>query len=219
MERDLIDAIGVQSHAFSTPGSQAQIGSVLDYLAETGLPIQATEMDIQGNSDLSQEASDELQLENMQRIFPVFWEHPAVTGITFWGWRPGLWMDDAELIYSNGEERPALQWLREYVETWTTPEPTNVDTPSKPADFELSQNYPNPFNPTTSISFSIPEAHDVTIRIYDITGRLVQTLVDAPTAAGRHTVTFNAESFSTGIYFYELRAGSHREVRKMTLIK
>jgi endo-1,4-beta-xylanase len=88
-----------------------------DQLAATGLPIQATEMDIQGDSSLSQEESDQLQLENMQRIFPVFWEHPAVEGITFWGWR-STWMANAELIYSNGEPRPALQWLREYVENW-----------------------------------------------------------------------------------------------------
>ncbi len=125
-ERDLIDVIGVQSHAFSTPGSQAQIRRVLDQLAATGLPIQATEMDIQGDSDLSQEESDQLQLENMQRVFPVFWEHPAVEGITFWGWR-STWMEDAELIYSNGEERPALQWLREYVENWESDSSEQLD--------------------------------------------------------------------------------------------
>src|SRR5690625_7410404 len=86
--------------------------AVLDLLGSTGLPIQATEMDIQGDSNLSDAESDRVQLRNMQRIFPTFWEHPSVEGITLWGWRPGLWMEDAELVRANGEERPALEWRR-----------------------------------------------------------------------------------------------------------
>ncbi|MDG5768118.1 endo-1,4-beta-xylanase [Balneolales bacterium ANBcel1] len=220
VERDLIDVIGVQAHAFSTPGSQAQIRRVLDLLAETGLPIQATEMDIQGNSDLSQEASDQLQLENMQRIFPVFWEHPAVEGITFWGWRPGLWMDDAELIYPNGEERPALTWLREYVENWVEPEPTDVSGDATPVRFELSQNYPNPFNPTTQIRYEVAEQADVSLQVYDITGRLVQTLVNnTAQAPGQYSVTFDGSNLASGVYLYRLQAGSFSDVRRMMLVK
>ncbi|MDG5766207.1 endo-1,4-beta-xylanase [Balneolales bacterium ANBcel1] len=220
MERDLIDVIGVQAHAFSTPGSQNQIRSVLDYLAETGLPIQATEMDIQGNSSLSQEASDQLQLENMQRIFPVFWEHPAVEGITFWGWRPGIWMDDAELIYPNGEERPALKWLIEYVQNWVPPAPTDVRDDATPVRFELSQNYPNPFNPTTQIRYEVAEQADVSLQVYDITGRLVQTLVNnTAQAPGQYSVTFDGSNLASGVYLYRLQAGSFSDVRRMMLVK
>lgn len=85
VDRDLIDVIGVQAHGFSTVGTRAQMTAVLDLLAETGLPIQATEMDIDGNPDGTDAQSDQAQLENMQRIFPTFWEHPAVEGVTFWG--------------------------------------------------------------------------------------------------------------------------------------
>jgi endo-1,4-beta-xylanase len=219
IERDLIDVIGVQAHAFSTPGTQTQIRSVLDYLAQTGLPIQATEMDIQGNSNLPQEESDQLQLQNMQRIFPVFWEHPAVEGITFWGWRPGLWMEHAELIRPNGEERPALKWLIEYVQNWVD-DPTNVREETVPVKFTLTQNYPNPFNPTTSISYELPEFAEVTLTVYDITGRRVQTLVNrAPQDPGQYTVTFDASSLASGVYMYRLTAGSFNSVRHMMLLK
>src|SRR3990172_5542363 len=78
---DLIDAIGVQGHAFSTRGSAATMKSNLDRLAATGLPIQVTELDIDG-------PTDETQVRDYQRIFPTFWEHPAVIGITLWGLRP-----------------------------------------------------------------------------------------------------------------------------------
>lgn len=220
VERDLIDVIGVQSHAFSTVGSASQIKSVLDLLAETGLPIQATEMDIQGNSDLSQEESDQEQLENMKRIFPTFWEHPAVEGVTFWGWRPGLWMEDAELIRANGEERPALEWLRAYVDTADVELVSNENlADSQPQQFELQNNYPNPFNPATTISYTLPVASDVTINVYDVTGRRIQTLVNTRQTAGSHDLRFDASGLSTGIYFYEIQAGNFRNIKKMTLIK
>lgn len=216
VERDLIDVIGVQAHAFSTVGTQAQIRSVLDLLAETGLPIQATEMDIQGNSDLSQEASDQLQLQNMQRIFPAFWEHPAVEGITLWGWRPGLWMEDAELVRANGEERPALVWLREYLADQRT---SVEEEPGVPTRFSLSANYPNPFNPATQIKYTISEPADVTLKVYDVLGRTVATLVHSHQAAGEYTVTFDAGNLASGMYLYRIEAGSFVQTRQMMLLK
>jgi GH35 family endo-1,4-beta-xylanase len=106
---NLIDVIGVQGHAFSTRVPASVTLSNLNLLAETGLPIQVTEMDIDG-------PTDQVQLEDYQRIFPVFWEHPAVQGITLWGWKPGMWRtaQGAYLALENGAERPALVWLREY---------------------------------------------------------------------------------------------------------
>lgn len=111
---NLIDGIGVQAHAFSTTGSAAEMTANLNALATTGLPIYATELDIDGETD-------EIQLADYQRIFPVFWEHPAVQGVTLWGWRPGLWRhpQKAYLINTDGTERPALVWLREYVSSTT----------------------------------------------------------------------------------------------------
>ncbi|MGD2034301.1 MAG: T9SS type A sorting domain-containing protein, partial [Bacteroidales bacterium] len=83
----------------------------LDSLAATGLPVYITEMDIDG-------LSDEIQLKEYQRLFPVFWEHTGVQGITLWGFRIGLWRtaQGAYLIGSEGEERPALVWLKAYIQ-------------------------------------------------------------------------------------------------------
>ena len=107
----MIDIIGVQGHAFTTTTDNGTMQTVLDLLASTELPIMVTELDIDGPT--SQE-----QLEEYQRIFPLLWEHPSVMGITLWGFRPGLWRNaqKAYLIDTDGSERPALIWLREYVE-------------------------------------------------------------------------------------------------------
>lgn len=93
-----------------------------------------------------------------------------------------------------------------------------------PNEFALSQNYPNPFNPTTQIMFKIGEAGNVKMNIYDIRGRLVQTLVNEHKPAGVHTVKWNGRNqfgnlVSTGIYFYNIEMGSYRETKRMLLMK
>ena len=80
------------------------------------------------------------------------------------------------------------------------------------------QNYPNPFNPTTQIKFSIAEASDVKITIYDALGRVVDVLVDAKMYAGQHSVVWDAARNASGIYFYKMEAGQYTSMRKMLLI-
>lgn len=112
--RGLIDYVGVQGHAFSTRVPNSTALANLDLLAATGLPIYVTELDIDG-------PTDDVQLADYQRIFPVFWEHPAVRGITLWGYRPGHWRtaQGAYMVLDNGAERPAMVWLQEYVRATT----------------------------------------------------------------------------------------------------
>lgn len=218
-ERGLIDVIGVQGHAFSTNGPVSAITSILDLLAETGLPIQVTEFDVDGNPNGSPAESDEAQLQEMQRIFPAIWEHPAVEGVTLWGWRPGLWRQDQDafLVRNSGEERPALVWLRDYVESSAVSiSDGNAETPS---GFKLYNNYPNPFNPTTQIRYEIGQTSDVSIKVYDVLGRQVQTLIDSRQNPGSYTLSFDASALSSGIYFYRIQAGSFVDVKQMTLIK
>jgi len=88
-----------------------------------------------------------------------------------------------------------------------------------PKDYSLSQNYPNPFNPVTTINYQIPKDGRVIIKIYDILGNEVRTLVDENKTTGRYTVVFNANSLSSGIYIYRIQAGEYTASRKMTLIK
>lgn len=106
-ERGLVDGIGVQGHGLETV-SPATVQRHLDSLAELGLPIYVSELDLQ-------ESDDAAQLRIYQDIFPVLWEHPAVAGVTLWGYKAGeMWLDGAELIDWFDEERPALTWLMEY---------------------------------------------------------------------------------------------------------
>lgn len=94
----------------------------------------------------------------------------------------------------------------------------NVDF-SSPVEFNLNQNYPNPFNPSTTISFSIPNASQVSLIIYNQIGQKVSELVNRGLDAGAYTYTWNAENQSSGIYFYELKTNEFKSVRKMTLMK
>lgn len=109
----LIDGIGLQAHAFSTHGVPLTLlRSNLDKLATAGLPIYITELDIDGPTDAA-------QLAEYQRVFPLFWQDPAVRGVTLWGFRPGLWREKerAYLVRRDGSPRPALTWLHEYVKS------------------------------------------------------------------------------------------------------
>lgn len=90
---------------------------------------------------------------------------------------------------------------------------------SIPEGFKLGQNYPNPFNPTTNINYSIDQTGFVTLKVYDITGREVATLVNNRENAGDHTVTFDATNLASGVYIYTLQANGIRLTNRMTLIK
>ncbi len=85
--------------------------------------------------------------------------------------------------------------------------------------FELAQNYPNPFNPVTMIRYQIPTAETVSLKVYDVLGKEVATLVSGRQEAGNYAVPFNASGLSSGMYFYRLQAGSFVETRKMMLVK
>ncbi|MFN3394776.1 MAG: choice-of-anchor I domain-containing protein, partial [Candidatus Thermochlorobacter sp.] len=88
-----------------------------------------------------------------------------------------------------------------------------------PRGFALEQNYPNPFNPTTTIRYSLPQAAQVSLKVYDILGREVAQLVKMRQAAGVYVAQFNAANLPSGMYFYRLEAGAYRETRKMMLVK
>ncbi len=117
----------------------------------------------------------------------------------------------------------------EYIMDQTTDVETNSEIPD---EFLLSQNYPNPFNPSTKIHYSIPnvtlssssraesrEEGFVTLKVYDILGNEVATLVNETQSPGNYEVVFDASQVSSGIYFYQLKTNSNSEIKKMTLIK
>ena len=99
---------------------------------------------------------------------------------------------------------------------------TNVEDEGSllsPNSYNLTQNYPNPFNPTTTIKYSIPQSGNVTLKVYDILGNEVVTLLNEEKNAGVFSVTFDATGLSSGIYFYRMQAGNFIQTRKMLILK
>ena len=314
-DRGLIDGIGVQGHYFefrshmdATSNTYVwdinTIKSNLDRLAAVGLPIYITEFDID-------ESNDANQLSQYKVYFPIFWNHPAVKGITLWGYiQDDIWTShpNTYLLLWNGTERPALQWMRTYILSPPAPSPISPDAAAgvprdpvlvwhssasatsyrvqvaansvfasvtvdttvvdtllqlsplaansrfywrmsaanehgtseysvtasyitgdqitavdgvgvKPTAFQLYQNHPNPFNPATSIDYSIAGESFVQLRIYDLLGREIKTLVNQKMPAGKHTVRLDADGLISGIYIYKIKAGDFEKVKRMIVIK
>ncbi len=106
----------------------------------------------------------------------------------------------------------------------TSASPASPDSEYKvvmanPTEYALANAYPNPFNPTTSITYELPEPTSVRLSVFDMLGREVAVLVDGEKSAGRHSVRFNAEGLTSGIYIYRIHAGTFTQTKKFTLMK
>ena len=103
-----------------------------------------------------------------------------------------------------------------------SPDPTATavnDKQISPSSFNLSQNYPNPFNPATSIKYSVVEKGNVTLKVFDVVGRIVAELVNGEKEPGNYEITFDASKLSSGVYFYQLLSGGFFQSKKMILMK
>lgn len=186
----LIDGIGVQAHYFSLNNSSEQTKRNLDSIAATGLPVYPSELDIDG-------LTDAVHVREYMRVFPIFWEHPSVPGMTLWGYRPGMWRTDqmAYLINEDRQPRPAMLWLRAYVngtfvanesiEVTSVNGSTNID--SKSGQLEL----------TAAIA---PENSTLKNIIWSVSNKSIATVNDTGlvTAIKDGTVTVTASSIEYG---------------------
>jgi hypothetical protein len=97
---------------------------------------------------------------------------------------------------------------------------TSIETVGElPADFSLSQNYPNPFNPSTTIAYALPQPSRVALKVYNVLGKEIRTLVDGKQPAGRHRVQLDGNGLPSGMYFYRIQAGDFVQTKKFTLLK
>ena len=96
---------------------------------------------------------------------------------------------------------------------------TGVDEDDFPKSFSIGQNYPNPFNPVTTFAYTVPTQSRVSIVIYDVTGRVVRTLVDEEIEPGRHQTVLRATGLPSGVYFARMVSGKFTDTRKITLLK
>jgi hypothetical protein len=141
----------------------------------------------------------------------------------------GFEISNADRESAAGTRQDVRHWWTNNGLTWNNPQlfgtaVLGAAAINKPGDvvatdYKLAQNYPNPFNPTTTISYALPKTEKVKLVVYNLLGDQVAQLVNSTKNAGTHTVTFNAQNLSSGVYFYRLDAGSVSLVKKMMFIK
>ncbi|MCL1943871.1 MAG: endo-1,4-beta-xylanase [Candidatus Azobacteroides sp.] len=171
-ERNLIDGIGIQCHEFNINGVSVQtMKTVLDLLGATGLPIFVSELDVSGNPA----GNEESQYQIYKEKFPVLWEHESVTGITLWGYITGTtWKEGTGIVASNGQERKAMVWLKNYMASEASQVPDKFESAASQKNIfhdEEIEIYPNP-----ATSYLIVKGNGVKrMDIYDISGKRLMT--------------------------------------------
>jgi hypothetical protein len=161
----------------------------------------------------------------------------AFNNITSWrsfSWNAGNWVPNSKGDYSYDADQNntlytdsttsdvGLTWQLFSLEAWTWSEAvTGVEEKENniPTNFSLAQNYPNPFNPATTIEFSLSIQSAVTLKVYDILGKEVATLVNDNLQSGTYKINFNGNNLSSGVYFYKIQAGNFEQTKKLLLMK
>jgi len=194
---------------FSAPGHWIAAGYSKDANYEVSEIINAKTVVLQGTSMAAPHFTGvvALMLEQnpnltYEEVFTILQNSAVVDGIT--GAVP-----NNNFGYGRIDAYAALQSIITSVD----------DDNSVPVAFSLSQNYPNPFNPSTVIDYSVPQNELVKLKIYDILGNEITTLVNELKSPGNYRVEFDSKNLSSGVYFYRIIAGSFQEVRKMILLR
>ncbi len=129
------------------------------------------------------------------------------------------------ILYANGNSvnfngnNGGDQWNFAPNKTVVIATTSSATTRNRPEGFELAQNFPNPFNPSTTIRFTLPQDDVARLKVFDASGREVQTLVNGRTSRGTHFVQFNAANLASGVYLYRLETRAFSETKKMLLVK
>jgi hypothetical protein len=170
--------------------------------------------DLAHKSDLGNTRNDNLfvPLEGMR--IPIDFEINNVS--------PGKTQRDGQLDYSSAANGNSWSNVGLWTFTWNGNkwEVTGVTDRNQTVNsYKLEQNYPNPFNPSTSIRYSIIQPGKVVLKVYDILGREITTLVNQFQVAGNYTVNFDASKLASGVYFYRIESGAFQNVKKMMLLK
>jgi D-alanyl-D-alanine carboxypeptidase len=154
-----------------------------------------------------------------------------VAGKTVWGHGGNVFgyasimmhapQDSITVVICTNRDLSTTGFGLSFMNTVITQRPTSIQPVSQevPSSYELKQNYPNPFNPETTIEFKISNAEFANLSIYDINGRLIETLVNEKLSAGAYKIKWSGSNVSSGIYYYTLRTGEFSETKKMILIK
>jgi len=121
----------------------------------------------------------------------------------------------ADIVLESNDPDSSITSLQVVLDVITGVEEEN----SLPTVYSLYNNYPNPFNPSTTINYDLPKQSNVTLKIYNIVGEEIATLINQEQNAGRYQVQWNAAQLASGIYFYQLKSGDFVSTKKMILLK
>ncbi len=221
-DRNLIDGFGTQAHTFNVDNTSANaIQSALNLMATSGIPIYVTELDLKGTANPATEAS---QLASYQKAFPVYWNHPAVAGISLWGYVQGtMWQADAYLLSSSGTERTALSWLKSYLSE--RPDvgypccpvpPTNVIGVRSGINDNLISLFPNPAtNGRVNLQIKQPVTSNISVSIYNQYGQLLLHYNNPPT----DSFDINLNGFANGLYLIHLSCDVWYSVKKIVIMQ
>jgi sugar lactone lactonase YvrE len=149
-----------------------------------------------------------------EEVYTVGYPYPtAASAGGVYSPRGAAWSADGQTMYlADFDYNNVTKWTR-------NPAAIEVDGEVIARTFDLSQNYPNPFNPVTTIPFAIYKKAHVELKVYDVQGKLVDTIVDGPMNAGSHNIKYDANHLATGNYFYQLKVEGHILTKKMILVR
>jgi len=139
-------------------------------------------------------------------------------------WRDSIWFSNEAGMYRRVTERyfnPGMNHYayKRYIQRSDITIGVKQSDGNIVKDYILYQNFPNPFNPSTRIRYQIPELSFVTLKVYDVLGNAIATIVNEEKSAGSYDIDFNGDGLTSGIYFYQLRVGNFTQTRKMMLLK
>jgi hypothetical protein len=123
------------------------------------------------------------------------------------------------VVFRDDRDGNAEMYYKRFIGSAASPMGLITINSGLPKEYSLSQNYPNPFNPVTKINFNVPKQGFVTLKVYDVLGREVSTLVNEVQEPGSYSVDFNGASLTSGVYFYRLESNGYTDIKKMSLIK
>ena len=226
-----VDGIGWQAHVdvswahtlFYAEAYIEALRDLIDWAHAHDLEFHVTEASVWMSNGMS-ERELEKQAETYSTIVRVLLEkrNSGPVGWNTWhiddahGWKTDLF---PSLFDAEYRAKPAYYAVQDVLAN--PPQVTSADESGLQTglQFNLWQNYPNPFNPVTTIEYSLPQNGPVTLSVYDIRGRRLFDILDSQQSAGTHRLQWNAENLASGVYYYQIRTGSYRAVRKCVLIK
>ncbi len=215
-DRGLIDGFGTQSHYFNVDGiSASNLQNALNSMAGSGVPVYVTELDHKGKDQ-----NESSQLSAYKTTFPVYWNHPAVAGITLWGYVEGAtWTAGTGILNSNGSERSAMSWLKSYMSDqpdlgfpFTAGSSANIDGMQKAIDNRMISVYPNPVTSGKVFVESISGEEIKAIEVFDLNGTLLRALTP-----NQSKIEVEVSSLTGGVYFVRMHTEGATESKMIVI--